>query len=65
MIHFDFDAPDTKSGFCPICESKADIWCSRDGVWHCTLCNWCGSSPRYTITKAARNRHEQNRRQNT
>ena len=56
MMTFDFDEPNVKAGYCPDCNSRADIWCSRDGVWHCRLCNWMGSAPTYTITKAAQDR---------
>lgn len=61
MIDFNFDAPDTKSGFCPVCESHASIWDDKRRVWECDFCNWSGKTPAYTITKAAKDRHEYGR----
>ena len=41
----DFDAPDTKSGWCPVCNTKADIYDPSMRDWHCQLCNWHGRAP--------------------
>ena len=63
-MDFNFDEPNVKAGYCPDCNSHADIYCTRDGVFHCTLCNWMGPRPTYEITKAAKDRHEYNAREN-
>lgn len=58
MITFDFDEPNTRAGHCPVCENHADIYCSRDGQWHCRICNWSGVTPVYTISRWAKERIE-------
>lgn len=42
----DFDAPDTKPGYCPECNSLADIWDQKTRTFHCQLCNWHGRQPK-------------------
>ena len=41
----DFDAPNTRPGYCPVCAQTADIWEAIEGHWHCTYCNWHGVRP--------------------
>ena len=53
---FNFDAPDTKAGYCPECSNKADIWDDRRRVWECTMCNWSGKMPKYEIHEVDRDR---------
>ena len=37
--------PDTRPGYCPVCNMKAEIFDSRTGNWCCCLCNWEGRQP--------------------
>lgn len=58
---FDFNEPNTRAGCCPECRNDADIYCSRDGVWHCRICNWMGVRPSYEVHPAEKERREQMR----
>ena len=39
------DAPNTRSGYCPICSQLAIIWNVTKNVWECSYCNWDGAMP--------------------
>ena len=54
-IGFDFE-PDRKAGNCPTCYNHADIFCTRDRVFHCRVCNWSGMEMLYNIPKADQER---------
>lgn len=41
----DIDAPNMRSGFCPVCAQRADIWDDALGHWECCYCNWHGVRP--------------------
>jgi hypothetical protein len=36
---------DTKTGFCPECDQRADIWNATKNHWECCYCNWSGQRP--------------------
>lgn len=41
----DFDSPNTKPGFCPVCGQPATIWEAVTQNWECVFCNWRGRKP--------------------
>lgn len=49
----DFDSPDTKPGYCPVCGRPANIWLAVAHKWCCTFCNWEGR-----ITDQQEKRHD-------
>jgi len=41
----DLETPNTKPGFCPVCDQRADIWNATKNHWECCYCNWSGQRP--------------------